>query len=97
MILLRSAHARRPSLFSPAKAAPSPNFRDAPMSLLQGADPFGGTQGGGGGGGKGNQGDPKGPKGNPRAPSAPLGGWAHGALWGYSEAIPNGKPFRVEP
>ena len=42
----RSAHARRPSLFSPAKAAPSPNFRDAPMSLLQGADPFGGTQGG---------------------------------------------------
>ena len=46
--------------------------------------------------------DPKGPKGNqgdprdPRAPSAPLGGWAHGALWGYSEAIPNGKPFRAE-
>ena len=61
------------------------------MSLLQGADPFGGGQGGGSGGGKGNQGDPKGPKGNPRAPSAPLGGWAHGALWGYSEAIPNGK------
>ena len=52
---------------------------------------------GGEGGGKGNQGDPQGPKGNPRAPSAPLGGWAHGALWGYSEAIPNGKPFRVEP
>ena len=25
-----------------------------------------------------------------------LGGWARGALWGYSEAIPNGKPFRLE-
>ncbi len=24
------------------------------------------------------------------------GGWAHGALWGYSEAIPNGMPFRVD-
>ena len=32
----------------------------------------------------------------PRAPSAPLGGWAHGALGGYSEAIPNGKPFQME-
>ena len=21
-------------------------------------------------------------------------GWVNGALWGYSEAIPNGKPFR---
>ena len=43
--------------------------------------------------------DPKGPKGNqgdprdPRAPLAPFGGWI---LWGYSEAIPNGKPFRAE-
>ena len=51
---------------------------------------------------KGTQGDPRGPKGtqvdprDPRAPSAPLGGWGHGALWGYSEAIPNGKPFRME-
>ena len=54
---------------------------------------------------KGNQGtqraqrDPrgiKGTQGDPRAPSAPSGGWAHGALWGYSEAIPNGKPFRAE-
>ena len=26
----------------------------------------------------------------------PWGGWAHGALWGYSEAIPNGMPFRVD-
>ena len=39
--------------------------------------------------------DPRDPR-DPRAPSAPLGGWAHGALWGYSEAIPNGKSFRVE-
>ena len=29
--------------------------------------------------------------------NAPLGGWAHGALWAYSEseAIPNGKQFRM--
>ena len=26
----------------------------------------------------------------------PLGGWAHGAPWGYTEAIPNGTPFRLE-
>ena len=40
---------------------------------------------------------PRGPKGRGlRAPSAPFGGWAHGALWGYSEAIPRGKPFRME-
>ena len=56
---------------------------------------------------RGGQGDPKEPKGrgpkgtqggqgDPRAPSAPLGGeWAHGAIWGYSEAISNGKQFRV--
>ena len=45
---------------------------------------------------KGTQRGPKGTQGDPRAPSAPLGGWGHGALWGYSEAIPNGKPFRME-
>ena len=33
---------------------------------------------------------------DPRAPSAPFGVWAHGALWGYSEAIPSAKSFRVE-
>ena len=29
-------------------------------------------------------------------PKGPWGELAHGALWGYSEAIPNGKPFRME-
>ena len=46
------------------------------------------------GGAKGTQRDPtKGTQGRLRRP---WGGWAHGALWGYSEAIPHGKPFRVE-
>ena len=45
---------------------------------------------------KGTQGDPKGPKGTQGRLRRPWGGWAHGALWGYSEAIPNGKPFRVD-
>ena len=35
-------------------------------------------------------------KGDRRAPSAPWGGWAHGAPWGYTEAIPNGTPFRLD-
>ena len=42
---------------------------------------------------------PKGPK-DPRGPKDtqgdPRGEWAHGALWGYSEAISNGKQFRME-
>ena len=62
------------------------------MSLLQGADPWGGGTRGPRGP-KGTQGDPRGPKGtqgDPRAPSAPLGGWGHGALW----VIP--KPFPME-
>ena len=71
------------------KAAPPPNSRDAFPSLQQGADPLGWTQG--------DPREPQGAQGYRVAPSAPLGGWAHGALWGYSEAIPNGKPFRVEP
>ena len=43
--------------------------------------------------------DPKGtqrPKGTQGRLRRPWGGWAHGALWGYSEAIPNGMPFRVD-
>ena len=59
---------------------------------------------------RGGQGDPKEPKGNqgegtqgyPRGPRGPKGAfgalgteWAHGAIWGYSEAISNGKQFRV--
>ena len=53
-------------------------------------------------GGPEDQGDPRGPKGtqgDPRGPKGAfgaLGGRGHGALWGYSVAIPNGKPFRME-
>ena len=85
----RSAHARRPSLFSPAKAAPSPNFRDAPMSLLQGADPFGGTQGGRGGARetKGTHRGPKGTQGRLRRP------WGDGPMGPFG-VIP--KLFRME-
>ena len=39
--------------------------------------------------------DPKGTLGG-HGPQGALGGWAHGALWGYSEAIPNGRLFRME-
>ena len=38
----------------------------------------------------------KGSQGEPRAPSAPLGGTGPRAIWDYSEAISNGKQFRVE-
>ena len=43
-----------------------------------------------------------GPKGTPGCPRVPkgavgaLGGWAHGPPLGYTEAIPNGTPFRLE-
>ena len=46
--------------------------------------------------------DPRGPKDtqgyprDPRGPKGTRGEWAHGALWGYSEAISNGKQFRME-
>ena len=47
--------------------------------------------------------DPRGPKKTPGCPRVPKGafgalggGWAHGARWGYTEAIPNGTPFRLE-
>ena len=47
--------------------------------------------------GNGTQGDQMGPKGGTQGRlRRPLGGWAQGGLWGYSEAIPNGKPFRME-
>ena len=106
-IHIRLRACRRPSVFSPAKFVPPPNSRDALMSLLQGADPLDpkGPQGPHPNpprepkGTRRAQGERKGAKGTqrgPRAPSAPLGGWAHGSLWGYSEAVPNGKPFRME-
>ena len=64
------------------KAAPPPNSRDAFPSLQQGADPLGWAQG-----------DPREPKGTQGYLRAPWGGWAHGAPWGYTEAIPNGTRF----
>ena len=50
---------------------------------------------------QGTQGDPRargggGARGTQGRLRRPWGGWAHGTLWGYSGAIPNGKPFRVE-
>ena len=37
-----------------------------------------------------------GPKEGPKGAFGALGReWAHGAIWGYSEAISNGKEFRV--
>ena len=75
------------------------------MSLLQGADPLArgphphptpkGPKDKGPKGTKGTKGTQGGQR-DPRAPSAPFGVWAHGALWGYSEAIPIAKSFRVE-
>ena len=36
-------------------------------------------------------------QGDPREPQDAQGyPWAHGARWGYTEAIPNGTPFRLE-
>ena len=80
---------RRPSVFSPAESAPPAKFRDALSSLLQGAE---------------NGRDGRRLRAVRRAARAlrartggralrarSLGGWARGALWGYSEAIPNGK------
>ena len=47
--------------------------------------------------------DPRGPKGTPGCPRVPKGafgtlggGWAQGGPWVYTEAIPNGTPFRLE-
>ena len=81
-------------LYVPAEFAPPPNFRDALSSLLQGAE---------------NGRDERRLRAVRRAARAlrartggralrarSLGGWARGALWGYSEAVPNGKPFRME-
>ena len=73
---------RRPSAFSPAESAPPAKFRDALSSLLQGAE---------------NGRDERRLRAVRRAARAlrarSLGGWARGALWGYSEAIPNGNPW----
>ena len=80
-------------LYAPAIPAPLPISRDATLSPLLDRDPGGGPRDP-----KGTQGDQMGPKGGTRGPQGrlrrPLGGWARGARWGYSEAIPNGKLFR---
>ena len=42
-------------------------------------------------------GDPTGTQGGSKGAFGALGGeWAHGAIWGYSEAISNGRQFRME-
>ena len=81
------------------------------MSRLLDRDPLGGGPKGTHGdpmGPKGTQGDPKeskgtqgeGTQGGPRGPKGAFGAlggeWGHGAIWGYSEAISNRKPFRME-
>ena len=82
-------------LYVPAEFAPPPNFRDALSSLLQGAE---------------NGRDERRLRAVRRAARALRartggralrarslgGGWARGALWGYSEAVSNGNPFRME-
>ena len=110
-IQIRLRACRRPSVFSPAKFAPSPNPRGVLMSFLQGADPLGGPKGSQGNprGAQGAQGDPREPKGiqgnprktqrDPKGPKGAFGALAGVGQWGplgYSEAIPNGKLFRVE-
>ena len=77
--------ARRPCLYALAMPAPSPITRDATMSflLIRVMGP------------KGIKWDPRG-GGTQGRLRRPWGGWAHGALWGYSEAIPNGKLFRSQ-
>ena len=88
-IQIRLRACRRPSILSPVKPlrhqtleTPFRRFNKVPI-------PWGGT--------------PKGTQGNPRYPRVPKGafgalggGWAHGAPWGYTEAIPNGTPFRLD-
>ena len=73
-----------------SKVALPPNSRDALPSLQQGADPLG-------------WGHPKGPKGTPGCPRVPKGAFGAlggdgptGPLGGYTEAIPNGTPFRLD-
>ena len=101
-IHLRSAHTRRPaytlrlaSIRHQTLETPLSRFYKVPIPWTQGhpgtppppqENPPGTPPGPGEGeGGKG----PKGPGGRWK-------GWAHGALWGYSEAIPNGKLFRSQ-
>ena len=97
-ILYARAQSRRPGLHAPAMPAPPPNSQGTTLSFLpyKGIGPKGpnkGTQGDPRGR---TQGGPRGPKGTQGRLRRPWGGWAHGAPWGYTEAIPNGTPFRLE-
>ena len=87
-IQIRLRACRRPSILSPVKPlrhqtleTPFRRFNKVPI-------PWGGP--------KGTQGNPRVPKGTEGRLRRPWGGWAHGAPWGYTEAIPNGTPFRLE-
>ena len=87
-IQIRLRACRRPSILSPVKPlrhqtleTPFRRFNKVPI-------PWGGP--------KGTQGNPRVPKGTEGRLRRPWGGWAHGARWGYTEAIPNGTPFRLE-
>ena len=87
-IRIRLRACRRPSILSPVKPlrhqtleTPFRRFNKVPI-------PWGGP--------KGTQGNPRVPKGTEGRLRRPWGGWAHGAPWGYTEAIPNGTPFRLE-
>ena len=85
---IRLRACRRPSILSPVKPlrhqtleTPFRRFNKVPI-------PWGGP--------KGTQGNPRVPKGTEGRLRRPSGGWAHGTPWGYTEAIPNGTPFRLE-
>ena len=87
-IQIRLRACRRPSILSPVKPlrhqtleTPFRRFNKVPI-------PWGGP--------KGTQGNPRVPKGTEGRLRRPWGGWAHGAPWGYTEAIPNGTPFQLE-
>ena len=87
-IQIRLRACRRPSILSPVKPlrhqtleTPFRRFNKVPI-------PWGGP--------KGTQGNPRVPKGTEGRLRRPWGGWAHGAPWGYTEAIPNGTPFRLD-
>ena len=87
-IQIRLRACRRPSILSPVKPlrhqtleTPFRRFNKVPI-------PWGGP--------KGTQGNPRVPKGTEGRLRRPWGGWAHGAPWGYTEAIPNRAPFRLD-
>ena len=87
-IQIRLRACRRPSILSPVKPLRHQTFETPFRRFDRVPIP--------GGGPKGTQGNPRVPKGTEGRLRRPWGGWAHGAPWGYTEAIPNGTPFRLE-